>query len=154
MPFEGQLGLGFFFHYHFEGGRLTTGVSWYHLGVSRKGSHYFSLSTTSTLGPRTPPPLSPPNWLTIPTNTCGLLPLSRWQAYVHARVVTTPIRETCCILTLLRCSSVAFSSRRLFTRVLLYISLGHGQGVVYFFFFHFVRSCDSPIPPEPGGRLS
>ena len=26
LPFEGQLGLSFFFHYHFEGGRLTTGV--------------------------------------------------------------------------------------------------------------------------------
>ena len=96
-----------FFTNTLRGGRLTTGVSWYHLGVLRGGSRYFSPSTTSTLGPRTPPPLTPP--LADNTSKClgvavrcltVLLPLTG--------DLTAPARETCCVFTPSRCSSVVF----------------------------------------------
>ena len=98
----------YFFTNTLRGGRLTTGVSWYHLGVLTWGGlTIFPPSIASTLGPRTPPPLTPP----LADNTSKCLGVAvRCLTVLRPLTgdLTAPARETCCVFTPSRCSSVAF----------------------------------------------
>jgi len=98
----------YFFTNTLRGGRLTTGVSWYHLGVLTWGGlTIFPPSIASTLGPRTPPPLTPP--LADNTSKClGVAVRCLTVLRPLTGAATAPARETCCVFTPSRCSSVVF----------------------------------------------